>query len=176
MKANDTIVCIASGPSLTQDDVDMTRGNYTVAANSSWRIAPWCDAVFGGDAAWWRDSGDLVLASRRRKLTCSRSAAQRYGIEFFERPRRSGYNTGQCVVEWAVAQQPERIILLGYDCSLRYGKHWHPDHPRRNPTPELVRNWIRQFDGIDVGDVDVINCSRYTELKKFRKAALEDVL
>ena len=52
-------VCIASGPSLTPEDVqavkewrDAGKGKVIVV-NTTFRAAPWADAMFAMDAKWW---------------------------------------------------------------------------------------------------------------------------
>ncbi len=46
-----TVVCIASGPSLTQSQVDYCRGKARVAVvNNNWEKAPWADVLYGADA------------------------------------------------------------------------------------------------------------------------------
>lgn len=48
------MVCLASGPSLTQDDVDYVKGKATViAVNDAIRLAPWADVVCSIDQMWW---------------------------------------------------------------------------------------------------------------------------
>ena len=49
-----TVVCVASGPSLTAEDVEYVRGKATVIAiNDAVRLAPWADVVYSSDKGWW---------------------------------------------------------------------------------------------------------------------------
>jgi hypothetical protein len=49
-----TVVCLASGPSLTVEDVEYVRGRAVVIAiNDAIRIAPWADALHSSDQLWW---------------------------------------------------------------------------------------------------------------------------
>lgn len=49
-----TVVCLASGPSLTADDVAYVRGKATVVAvNDAIRLAPWADVLVSVDQIWW---------------------------------------------------------------------------------------------------------------------------
>ena len=44
-----TVVVLASGPSMTQQDADYVEGKAkTITVNSSFRLAPWARAVGGG--------------------------------------------------------------------------------------------------------------------------------
>ena len=48
------VVCLATGPSLTQADVDRVRGKATViAVNDAHRLAPWASALYSSDRYWW---------------------------------------------------------------------------------------------------------------------------
>ncbi len=50
-----TILCVASGPSLTQEDVDYCRGKVdaAIAVNTSYQRVPWAYALYAADAHWW---------------------------------------------------------------------------------------------------------------------------
>lgn len=49
-----TVVCLASGPSLTEDDVNYVRGKAVViAVNDTIRWAPWADVIYSSDQLWW---------------------------------------------------------------------------------------------------------------------------
>jgi hypothetical protein len=50
-----TVVCLASGPSLTTEDVNYVRGKAIVLAiNDAIRLAPWADALHSSDSIWWQ--------------------------------------------------------------------------------------------------------------------------
>ena len=75
------------------------------------------------------------------------------------------------------------IALLGYDCSLKNGTHWHGKHAEpdlRNPDESKVKKWHDQFSRVsDMAKkqgVNIYNCSRYTELECFEKMELEEAL
>lgn len=49
-----TVVCLASGPSLTEDDVNYVRGKaLVIAVNDTIRLAPWADVIYSSDQLWW---------------------------------------------------------------------------------------------------------------------------
>jgi hypothetical protein len=54
---NSTIVCIASGPSLTREDVDACRGaaGVVLAVNDTITYAPWADVLYACDRRWWQE-------------------------------------------------------------------------------------------------------------------------
>lgn len=50
----ETVFCLASGPSLTQEVADRVRGKgLVVAVNSSVYLAPWADVMFFTDSGWF---------------------------------------------------------------------------------------------------------------------------
>ena len=40
-----TVVCIATGASLTQTDVEACRGLRTIVINNAYTVAPWAEAI-----------------------------------------------------------------------------------------------------------------------------------
>lgn len=56
----ETVFCLASGPSLTQEVADKIRGHRAIAVNSSCRLAPFADVLYFTDSGWYADRKDLV--------------------------------------------------------------------------------------------------------------------
>ena len=174
-----TAVCIASGPSLTRDDCELaaTAGAWLIAVNNSWILAEWAHAVYAGDFGWWRDHLDEVPAHLER-WTCSEAAAYRYKLHHHRIDGARGlYNSGQRAIELCLARGFARILLLGYDCSVAHGTHWHGDHASgKNPDASRCQQWRDQFAAIETGGAEVINCSRDTALTVFPRMTLEAAL
>lgn len=65
----------------------------------------------------------------------------RYSVNLFRAPDNDAFNSGQRAIQLAAHFGAERIILLGYDCSLENGTHWHGNHPDglKNPDGDCVR-------------------------------------
>ncbi len=153
-------------------------GLPTVAVNSSWKLARFCDAIYAGDAAWWAEYGAEIDIPAER-WSCTRQAAQRFGVN--HHPAYGGYNSGMRAVQFAIWQGASRVLLLGYDCSLAHGSHWHGDHGKtKNPDAGKVSGWHGQFRQIaaeaKTAGVEVINCSRYSALGCFPRLSLEEAL
>ena len=51
-----TVVCLASGPSLTADDVEAVRlsGHPAIVVNCTFRAAPWAQVLYGMDRSFWQ--------------------------------------------------------------------------------------------------------------------------
>lgn len=177
------LICIASGPSLTAGDCEAVRlfGKGVVAVNNSWKMVPWCDYIFAGDLKWWR-AYHRELNIQAERWTSSTAAAKTYKVNFF---KASGpFNSGMRAIQWGIWKGFKDILLLGYDCSLKNGIHWHGPHDERralkNPNAKKVCRWHSQFEqvAIDANKKGVLirNCSRYSEMACFPRAKLEDVL
>jgi len=176
------VFCIASGPSLTAEDCELVRqsGAKVIAVNNSWKMAPFCDYLYAGDSKWWRAYHHEVNIPAE-KWTCSRAATQKFGVKLHL--AGGGYNSGMRAIQFAVMKGFKTIGLLGYDCSLKNGIHWHGNHSGnylKNPTPVKVVRWHEQFaraaQKATIAGAKVFNCSRYTELECFDRLALEDAL
>ena len=50
-----TVVCIASGPSLTAEDCELVResGCPVIVTNTTFRLCPWADMLYAFDRPWW---------------------------------------------------------------------------------------------------------------------------
>ena len=175
-----TVAVIASGPSLNRKDCDLIQksGLPTIAVNHSWKLARFCDVLYAGDACWWDEYGAEVGISADR-WTCTRQAAHKHGINLHK--ISGSYNSGSRAIQFAIEQGAVRVILLGFDCSLDNGVHWHGPHDKtKNPEKLKLRLWHRYFRQVAVQakarKVEVINCSRMTALNCFPIRDLESVL
>lgn len=169
---------IASGPSLCQADIDLVRrsGIKTVAVNSTGYTVPWCDVLVACDLAWWRNNTDILTISAD-KWTTSRSAAGVFQLNYRENKIWPGYNSGACAVEiTANLFGADPVLMLGFDCSVKYGLHHHANHKNTsNPTHARCEKWKAQFKHLVkiCPHTSLINCSRYTEIKCIERADLE---
>ena len=83
-----TIVCAASGPSLTADQAGVvtaaqTRGRCRViAVNNTWRMFPNADVLFAADDRWWAEHlGEVEAHGFGGELWTSwEASAARHGI------------------------------------------------------------------------------------------------
>ncbi|WP_198958956.1 hypothetical protein [Candidimonas nitroreducens] len=172
-----TVACIASGPSLTALDVGRVAGLPTVVTNDTYRIVPFADVLFAADHGWWQQHWHGIDV-RAQKWTTSAPAAKEFGLHLL--PTTRG-NSGATAIHLAMERGASRILLLGYDCSLEYGSHWHGAHDRTdNPTADTVRVWRGDFKAVAADalrrGVSVVNCSRHTALDCFPLGDLLDEL
>lgn len=174
------VAIIASGPSLHADDIAIIRqdGCYTIAVNSSWQYARFCDAIFAGDASWWNSYGDLVDVPAER--WCCVDSLRRHKTRVFK--GMGSWNSGANAILLALNEKgAKHIVLTGFDCSLRNGVHAHPDHTKTpNPTAVIVKRWHDQFWQVaniaKTMGVPLFNASRYTEITSIQRLTLTEAL
>lgn len=189
----ETVVLIASGPSLCQEDVDYCNGKARVVViNDNWQKAPWADLLYAADGPWWHHHNGAP-EFKGQKWTQDEFAAQQYGLNHVfckYQPSIShdssvihaGFNSGFQALNLVYLMGVKRAILLGYDMKLghRGRKHWFGDHPQPLNKIFDVAKWRRSMDKAahrykDAG-LDVINASRDTALTEYRRASLADCL
>jgi hypothetical protein len=179
-----TVVCIASGPSLTAADCEMVKAARlpTIVTNTTIKLCPWADVLVGFDGAWWTLYAPELVDYKGLRVTCSNSGSRAGAIPMHKNPGfRAFGNSGCAAIALAVLGKPRRIVLLGYDVQHTDGrKHWHADHPAPLGNAKGVKLWPAKFakvaDHAARHGVPVVNASRETALTCFPRARLEDEL
>ena len=188
-----TVVCIGTGPSLTQEDVNACRGHARVIAiKNAVTMASWADCVYGagndaGGRTWWsREGPGLQFNGLRYSLDPNAarwSSVLRQGSEtgLSSDPWRLalGRHSGYQAINLAVLLGAARVVLLGYDMQPTGGKeHYFGAHPHGVAVPF---DYLRaRFDSIveplQAAGVIVLNASRETALTIFPRVSLEEAL
>jgi hypothetical protein len=182
------VVLIASGPSLTKEDVEAVKGKArAVAINNSHELAHWADLLYACDLRWWQRykpefSGMKYCphegACKEFGLTYVRGV-HRPGISVTPDKIHYGSNSGFQAMNLAVHLGAKRILLLGYDMGFSDGRrHWHEDHKGiGNPDKNSFRRWLLAFQEakpqLEKLGIEVVNCSRKTALTVFRQSTIE---
>ena len=197
----ETVAILATGPSLTQADVDAVRGRARViAVNDSYRLAPWADAIYACDVRWWMWQYELhraeitAFAGLRFGMQTervNREGRPEWGVTWLKNAGvtglelelgslKNGRNSGYQAINLAAQCGASRIMLLGFDMSLGHGgkAHWFGSHPYGGP-PKLTKFRL-YFPSIapplKALGIEVLNCSRRSALTCFPKVALERAL
>lgn len=191
---NLTAICIASGPSLTQEDVDYCRGRGRVyVIKESALAAPWADVMYAADQDWWDNNKERWQGFSGERWTCSEDAARRHGLNHIKiKPEllwsdspgiiASGGNSGFQAINLAALQMPElkQIILLGYDFGYNpalQAKHWWEEvHPRKSRESNYKQWCKRMADAAPHIPVPVLNATRETALTCFPRVNLKEVI
>lgn len=152
---------------------------------------PEADVVYACDAPWWKRNLSAVRESCSGELwTQDISAAREYGLQWVRGVSKDGLctsaddgiyhgsNSGYQAIGLSYLWGAERVLLLGYDCQYADGKrHWFGDHPKGLNNATGTDAWRRHFERIaeDCKKVgfDVVNCSRSTAIKGFRRSTIE---
>jgi hypothetical protein len=178
--SGNTVVVIGSGPSLTAEDCSTVEssGLPTIAVNSSWKAARFCDVIYGGDMCWW-DAYASEIDIDAERWSCTPQAVSKHGLSYHKAWGR--YNSGMRAIQFAIAEGASRVILLGFDGNVDSGTHWHGDHTKTgNPDFKKCREWMGQFSMVASeavnSDVEIINCSRSTSIVAFRTGDLGEEL
>lgn len=179
-----TIVCIASGPSLTPADCELVRssGHTTIVTNTTFRLCPWAHSLYAFDPLWFKVHmpevrqafGGLVFTQSlypRKGVICAR----------LKPDFRSFQNSGACAISLAIALGSRRVVMLGYDCQFTDGRsHHHGDHPAQLSNCGSIARWPRDFERLagyaSKRGAVVVNASRVTSLTCFPRAELEHAL
>lgn len=188
-----TLVILASGPSLTPDDVTACRGRAPVIAiNDTHRLAPWADVLYSSDQHWWAHyKGVPTFAGRKYGIWPLRPYREwavevlantgDRGLERNPSGLRTGKNSGAAAVNLAVHLGARRIVLLGFDMGRTGGKaHFFGEHPAKlraaTPFPFFIAAFETMVKPLQAIGVEVINASRQTALTCFPRVTLDEAL
>lgn len=198
-----TVVCLASGPSLAQEDVDYVRGKATViAVNDAVTLAPWADVLYSSDPTWWQKRKYMRDFTGVRVMVDSIRAHQKHvpptedhgvlvlkqtgkeGIEFSPDGLRTAINSGGAAINLAVHllaayQGPKRVALLGYDMGPDRGRHHFFDTEKTkgySAYDVFIKNIGTMAQPLKDAGIEVFNCSVRSALKCFPMVPLREAL
>lgn len=193
-----TVVCLGSGPSLTQADVDACRGRARVIAiKDTYRLAPWADALYCGDEVWWQHYGpDLAFTGACYGLVSPHETKwvqllDRLGVHRFllgsgsglsTDPRRLalGGHSGYQAINLAMHLGARTVVLLGYDMKAAAGRlHFFGDRAyasTKHPPYEWLANFDSMVEPLRQRGVRVVNATRDTALTVFPQLPLDEAL
>lgn len=188
-----TIVCLASGPSLTLEDVEWCKGKAPViAVNDTHTWAPWADVLYSSDQRWWAFYQGVPVFQGLKFGIHPLTPHPAWGVGVLRNggtgglsadPSKlcSGMNSGYAAINLAIHLGASRVVLLGYDMG-RMGRrnHFFGEHPTRlrsgTPYHRFVQRFASMVEPLKQAGVSVINCSRATQLTMFERRPLAEVL
>lgn len=188
----ETAVIIASGPSVTDEDLHTVVGvsPKIIGVNAMSEFVP-CDVAFGVDFLFWKIARTRHRPGNPACWTTDRAAAERYGLSWVRGVHRPGLgrdkihtqgNSGMAAINLAYLFGARRILLLGFDMRLGPAgrKHWHTDHPAPLVQHQCFSDWLHKAPALAAdlksAGVAVINCSRETALTVFPRGKLSEEL
>jgi hypothetical protein len=175
-------ICIATGGSLTQEQVDFVRGKGKVyVVSDAYRLASWADVLYSCDYDWW-DYHQPDFSGE--KWTVCPRASEKYNLSRLELVKSvwsdkqgavaGGGNSGFQCLNMAVLDGADRIVLLGYDFHARQKAHFFGDHPHPLLRNTTFDSWIeRMHQAAPHIKTQVINCSPYSAIDCFPKVPLQ---
>jgi hypothetical protein len=185
---------IASGPSLTREDVESLKGQHVLCINDNYLMAPWADVLYACDGHWWdwHAARAELKAFKGRKITQDEEAAERYGLEYIRSVDADGLsrdpayvhkgsNSGIQAINLVCHFGARRIVLLGFDMQATGGRtHWHGRHPGEAADYSPWHKWLWRYrrvaeDAEKMG-VEIINATRETALTCFPRKPLSSLL
>ena len=194
-----TVVVLASGPSLGDEQIAAVRAAHekgrckAIAVNRTWERAPWADALYAVDSAFWREyrpdfqGQRWTMTGAAAAYDARRVSGLNGGPDSLNTgPIPWGSNSGLQAMTLAVWFGAAKLILLGLDCQPTGGVlHWHDDHPTgegrtHNPTDESFVTWRKGFAAaaarLDEIGVACINASAETALTCFERMEIAEAL
>lgn len=192
-RIDDSLIIIASGPSLTREDAALCErsGCSLLGINNAYQICTRLDYLYACDKKWWAKHYEKVTLDCR-KFSLEETPYSDVepltndgfnGISHQWPKVRTGGNSGYQALNLAVILGYKNIVLLGYD--MQPGEkgelHWHPNHEGlSNPNPKRLESWRGAFDSaapvIAGRGVEVVNATRRTALTCFPRIDLEQAL
>ena len=182
-----TVFVLASGPSLTMEDVVAVRGYSAkypcpvIVTNTTYRLAPWANLLFFYDRQWWRVHGTEVLETFHGQIVTMSHLNHPRVLSLAGQRVNSYRNSGGGAISFALHAGARRIVVLGLDGQHAPDgrRHWHDQDPRLGDAAGMSR-FLPQFPllaqaAASLG-AQVLNASRATAITCFPRVALEDIL
>lgn len=148
--------------------------------------------LYAADWPFWREYIAKIRASFRGEWwSVSEMARDQFGTYWIRHAKGDGFsketdsingggNSGYQAIHLAATFGAKKIVLLGFDMQRTDGKlHWHGKHEGKLPNGIGYANWIKNMKplarDLEKAGVEVVNCSRQTALKCFKRAPLDSV-
>ncbi len=187
---DDIAICIASGPSVTQSDIDYCKGKGRVyVVNEMVFMAPWAHVHYAADFNWWDAYRGCPQYHGPKFCPCERTCAK-WGLTHIPVDHdliwgengvlATGGNSGFQILNLAVMMGAKKVVLLGYDMGHEPAgpKHCFDD----DMPPLVVRSsqydkWIKHFEkAAPLIPVPVFNASPSSNLNCFKKVNLREII
>ena len=144
----ETVVILATGPSLSEEQVNYVKGKARViTVNNSYQLAPWADIHVACNDNWWDYywKNDEVLRNMKAdKYTRYQHQADEFGITFIDSIVKDGLSkdpsvihinkgSGPIAINVATLSGFKKIILLGHD--MKFANDYNGRYKKAGSTP-----------------------------------------
>lgn len=187
-----TAVCIASGPSLTKEDVEYLKDKdcRIYAVKEAILFAPFAHEMYAADGDWWEICKDLWTQFEGEKWTCNLRTAEKYNLyhvgvkhdwnwSYNPEILASGGNSGFQVMNKAELDGADRIILMGYNYghSKNQDKHFFDEtHPRFSRLSKYGEWLSRMKKAQQYMTAEFLNATPNSAIDIFPHVNIRDVL
>jgi len=113
---------IASGPSLTIEDVAILKGQRVLCINDNYLRAPWADVLYACDGIWWdrHHHREELKAFKGRKITQDKESADKYRLEYIKGVDALGLSRDPACIHLGANSGIQAINLASW---LRHAGH-----------------------------------------------------
>jgi hypothetical protein len=193
-----TVAVIASGPSLTSDQVAacIAAGVRTIAVKHALDLCQGADVLYGCEGQsyrFWLNIGASAHWFRGMKVSGQSLAAIASGVRWLPGKAnpalsadpswlswgpRGSFNSGFQALNLAVLMGAARVLLLGFDMQLGPSGAAH-FYPERGQVPSNYPRMIAAFDGVSASlpaGVEVLNCTPGSALTQFKQVDLAEAV
>lgn len=190
--ANSTAVLLASGPSLSAEQIGATmlrwrhRQCVVFTVNRTWRRFPMADIHYSNDPDWFATELDDMRQECRGEFWCGHPEHTLPGVHVIPFDKKAkglesahpdaiawAGNSGAACISLAAMAGCTRILLAGYD---QQGDHWHEPHPEQVRKGFNFPMWAQHFACIgkdaESAGIEIVNCSHETSLTCFPRGDL----
>jgi hypothetical protein len=190
-------VCIASGPSITTEQIRLVKKHksdlFVICVNDAYRLIAGYDAVFAADRQWWKEHYDKVETNCKKAKLYTLEGHNPYKDRLISIKHTKqvdlhdnvtafhGSNSGQIAIHLAILLGFKDIILIGYDFKKSDdGKvHFFGDHPQHLKNATNIEQWLHNIDIFMSNHghkANIVNCSNDTSINSIRRSNLEIAL
>ncbi|MEO6588954.1 MAG: hypothetical protein ABIP06_06470 [Pyrinomonadaceae bacterium] len=190
-----TAIILASGPSLTQEQIDaaLHSGHFTIAVNATYQKAPTANVCYFGDFLFAKTYiADMRKVFKGEMWTQDATTNGRWpDVKRMRGGHREGLGkdvihtngqSGAQAINLAYLWGYKRIILLGFDLKLgpKGEKHHHENHPAPCVQGQTFSEWLDKFvklaADLKAEGIEVLNATPGSALKSFPMVDWKEVL
>ena len=192
---NKTAILMATGPSLTQEQVEYVRDHkedqIVFGCNDVYKICDFMDIHYACDTRWWKHNGKTFREKfpKLESWTQCKTSSDEYNLNWTDGNHSAGLslspelihfgsNSGYQLLNIAFLMGCNKFLLLGYNMQHFGGKsHFFGDHEGGMNNNSPYTTFVTKYGTIqDPIKKLIINCTENSALKVFKKSTLEEEL
>lgn len=178
-----TVFVLASGPSLTLEDIAKVRAYAkdhqcpVIAVHTSFLMAKWADVLFCANKSWWLHYRLSVKRTFEGVVATTANILDGMVTTFLNGRIPNYDDAGAMAVGLALHMGAARVILLGVDGGSPFLR-WHSPHPPkiRQRADDRRGAWEALAHDTQASGVEIVNANPLSAYETFPRAALDDYL